>query len=86
MRIEEISEAIEVIVVFQSGKLAPVKFRWRNRIYKVERINGHWSTDVGTIRSHHYAVTTDGKRDTDVFELCYNERRHDWVLEKVSLV
>lgn len=82
MRIEEICEAVEVIAVFQAGRLAPVKFRWRNRVYKVERVNGHWATDQGATRFHHYAVMSAG---TDVFELRYNERRHDWTLEKVSL-
>jgi hypothetical protein len=83
MRIEEVREAIEVIAVFNSGKVSPIKFRWRDRVYKVQRVNGHWSTEEGTTRFHHFAVMAD--RVLDVFELQYNERRHDWTLEKVSL-
>jgi poly(3-hydroxybutyrate) depolymerase len=82
MRVEEIGEIIEVIALFHSGKLAPLKFRWRERVYRVNRIHGGWTTEEGAARLQHYAVAADGP---DVYELSYNERGHDWKIEKVSL-
>ena len=83
MRIEDIRESIEVIALFRKGELLPLRFRWKGRVYRVNRINGGWRTDEGTARFHHFAVMTGG---TDVYELSYNESTHDWKIEKVSLV
>ena len=82
MRIETIQEPVEVIVLFRDGKLSPLKFRWRERIYKISRINGGWDTEEGIVRFHHFAVVTDGP---DVFELSYNTKAHHWKIEKVSV-
>jgi hypothetical protein len=82
MRIEEIGEAVEVIALFRSGQISPIKFRWRDRVYRVSRINGGWRTEEGVSRFHHFAVQSDGP---DVFDLSYNERAHDWKVEKVSV-
>ncbi|RPH95074.1 hypothetical protein EHM69_05630 [candidate division KSB1 bacterium] len=83
MRVEEIGEAVEVIALFHSGRLSPLKFRWRENVYRVMRIQGGWTTDEGLTRYHHFAVVAEGP---DVYELSYNERGHDWRIEKVSLV
>ncbi len=82
MRIEEINESIEVIALFQRGKLSPLKFRWRDRIYRVQRINGGWASEVGEVNYHHFAVMSDSP---DVYELVYNERGHEWRVQRVSL-
>jgi hypothetical protein len=83
MRIEDISEAIEVIALFRAGRLSPIKFRWRDKVYRVNRINGNWMVEEGAVRFHHFAVMCDGP---DVYDLAYNSRSFNWKLEKVSLV
>ncbi len=82
MRIEEIAEPIEVIALFSAGKLSPIRFRWRSKVYKVLRVNGNWAVDEGAVRFHHFAVQCDGP---DVYDIAYNSRAHDWTMEKVSL-
>jgi hypothetical protein len=82
MRIEEIFEPVEVIALFRSGKLSPIRFRWRERVYRVKSVNGNWFVEEGTVRFHHFAVQCGGP---DVYDLAYNSRAHDWKLEKVSL-
>lgn len=82
MRIEEIGEAVEVIALFRGNKISPLKFRWRERVYRVSRIHGDWITEEGAARFRHFAVAADGP---DVFELSYHERAHGWRIEKVSL-
>ena len=82
MLIEEIVEPIEVIALFRQGKLSPLKFRWREQVYRVTRINGTWHRNDGHNRLFHYAVMSD---NTDVYELSYNEGSQSWRIEKVSL-
>ena len=82
MRIEEISEAVEVIAVFGSGKVSPHRFRWRGKVYRVKHVNGNWSVDEGSVRLFHFAVQCEGP---DVYDLSYNSRTHDWKIEKISV-
>jgi len=84
MRVETIQEPVEVIALFREGKLSPLRFRWRQRVYRIARINGGWDTEEGATRFHHFAVMSDD--GSDVFELSYNTRAHQWRIEKVSLV
>ncbi|MDD5088709.1 MAG: hypothetical protein PHI18_07925 [bacterium] len=81
---ETIQEPVEVIALFREGKLSPLRFRWRQRVYRVTRINGGWDTEEGATRYHHFAVMSESGGD-DVFELSYNARAHHWRIEKVSL-
>lgn len=82
MRLEEIHDPVEVIALFRRGKLSPLKFRWKERVFSVKCVNGGWNTSEGAVRFHHFAVMTEGP---DVYELSYNERSQEWMLEKVSM-
>ncbi|MGB2824946.1 MAG: hypothetical protein WBF17_28505 [Phycisphaerae bacterium] len=42
MKVEEIGEPIRVLVVFSGGGAEPMRFRWQQRTYKIDRINAHW--------------------------------------------
>ncbi|MFH0881560.1 MAG: hypothetical protein V2A56_01100 [bacterium] len=83
MRYEDIGDRIEMIALFRDGRIRPLKFRWRNRVHKVERVNGEWATDQGQTRLYHYSVMTSGP---DVYELTYNSDSRGWVLARVCLV
>ena len=82
MFLQDINEPVEVIALFRQGKLAPLKFRWRERVYRVNRINGSWNRQEGRSRLFHFAVMSDS---TDIYELSYNESSQNWRIEKVSL-
>jgi len=82
MRFEDIRDPIEVIVVFREGKMRPLKFRWRDRVYKVERINGGWVSDEGRNRLYHYSVMGEGP---DVYEISYNPERFSWLIDRVCM-
>ncbi len=82
MRFEDIADPIEVIALFRGGKMRPLKFRWRNREYKVERVNGGWMTDEGRCRFYHYSVMSDGP---DVYEISYNSEKFHWLIDRVCL-
>jgi len=82
MRFEDINDPIEVIAVFRQGKLRPLKFRWRDRVYKIERVNGGWVTDEGKNRLYHYSVSANSP---DVYEISYNSDRFAWNIDRVCL-
>ena len=83
MRYEEIGDRLEVIALFRDGRIHPLKFRWRDRVYRVERVNGEWTSDEGQTRFLHYSVMTSGP---DVYEIAYNSETHGWRLMRVCLV
>ncbi len=83
MRYEEIGDPIEVITLFRSGKIQPLKFRWKERVYRVERVNGEWLSEEGQTRFHHFSVMTSGP---DVYEMTMNTASRVWMLSRVCLV
>ena len=82
MRVEPIGESIDVIAHFTAGRITPVKLTWRERVHKVSKVNGCWTSEEGTVRISHFAVTFEG---SEVYELTYRERTHAWRIERVSL-
>ncbi len=83
MRYEEIGDKVEVIALFRDGRIHPLKFRWRDRVYRVERTNGEWASDEGQTRFHHFSVMTTGP---DVYEITYNTQTRGWRLSRVCMV
>jgi hypothetical protein len=81
-KIEDIGDAVEVVVWFKAGRIMPLRFRWRGRTYKVREVTGDWQSEIGNTQFHHYAVQSDSP---DVFELSYNEHAYTWKLEKVAI-
>ena len=75
-----IDEEIRVGVAFDSRKVFPVWFLWRDRYYKVKAVNFSWNSAEGTAKLHHYAVT-DG---VNTYELCFNSRTLEWRLGKIT--
>ncbi len=84
MRYEEIGDPIEVITLFREGKMRPLKFRWKNDVFRIDRINGGWISDEGYNRRRHYAVCAN--ESPDVYELSYSIETMNWELTRVCLV
>lgn len=79
---EELDEPIAVLVLFEDGQLRPLRFRWNNRTYRIDRITGHWIVHEGQNRHHHYAALCEG---SDVFELCYDPKHTAWWLRGICV-
>jgi hypothetical protein len=79
---EDVYEPVDVIAVFQNGKMQPLRFKWNERVYKVTKVNGEWVSDEGSNRFYHYSVMVGGP---DCFELCYDSRNMNWELARVCL-
>jgi hypothetical protein len=80
---EEINEAIEVISYFKAGKLKPLRFRWKERVYKVRKINGVWVDKEGYNKQHHYSIIADS---TDYFELRFNTDNMVWTIGRIYMI
>ncbi len=77
--ITEIGESVRVMAVFESG-IRPVKFRWRENVYRVSEVTYSWQSTRGSERIIHFSVT-DG---TALFELSYNRSTMEWRLERLE--
>jgi hypothetical protein len=80
--IEKIQEPIEVLTKFVDGKIQPMRFRWRGRVFTVSEIAGLWDKRVGEHRAHFFSV---GVGTRDYYELCYQTRSSQWTLENIYL-
>jgi hypothetical protein len=77
---QEINQPIEVVVIFQRGKMIPVRFRWNGRMIKIAKITGWWRTNQGEFRIRHYAVIDE---NSQFCQLSYRERTAEWFLNKI---
>ncbi|MFQ6114804.1 MAG: hypothetical protein ACE5NG_12110 [bacterium] len=82
MPYEEIFDPIEVITFFEHGKLHPLRFKWKGKVYKITRVNGFWSVQEGLSRQYHFSVTADSP---DCFELIFDTADFNWQLARVCL-
>jgi len=82
MRPESINEQIEIIAYFTSGKLKPLRIRWKNKVYRVREVCSLWTEDHGQEQKTHVTVqvTTD-----DYMELLYDNATFKWKLIRVYL-
>ncbi len=80
--IEKIQEPIEVLTKFVDGKIQPMRFRWRGRVFTVSEITGLWDKRVGDHRAHFFSV---GVGTRDYYEICYQARTSQWTLENIYL-
>lgn len=76
----KIDERIRVGAAFDSGNIKPMWFRWKDRYYKVKDIAYSWNTTNGEGKERHFTVS-DGM---NLFELCFNSRTMEWILDKVA--
>ena len=75
-----LDELVDVIAVFEQGSLKPARFRWNGKTHKIARITGIWRSHQGEDRERHFACVDT---DDNVFQLTYNDRRTDWVIDKI---
>ena len=79
---EDIYEEIEVISLFTDGKIRPLRFKWNERIYKINTINGHWINSQGYTKQHHFSVIAD---NSDYFEIMMDTSNFEWQIARVCL-
>lgn len=79
---QDLNDTIDVVTVFQEGRMAPVKFRWGGRTYPVTRVAYRWITRQGAYPIHHFSVATP---DGQLCELALNTQSMQWSLLRVQM-
>jgi len=82
MPYEEIDNPIEIITFFEHGKLHPLRFKWKGKVYKISRVNSSWIIRQGVERSFHFSVDAG---TSDCFEIVFNVSDLNWRLARVYL-
>ncbi len=80
--IEKVQEAVEVLSKFEEGRIQPMRFRWRGRVFTVSEVTGSWVQRVGDHQEHFFSV---GVGTQDYYELRYRPRLSKWTLENIYL-
>lgn len=83
--IETINEPIDVITLFErkGRKVSPLRFRWKNHAYHISRVVSDWTTQEGMFQKFFFSVMV--KNGADCFEMSYDTRLQQWVLNRVYL-
>jgi hypothetical protein len=75
---EEILETVEMVSHFRNGSVIPCRFRWRNRVYSITRVNLCWESRPGVYKRYHFMVRT---RSGDVYEMHFDTENLRWILD-----
>lgn len=78
----ELLDPIEVIALFRCGKVEPIKFRWRERVYRVIKVNGIWKEKDGDSINTYFSIYCDG---SEVYEISFNNESQAWRMERLRL-
>jgi hypothetical protein len=69
-------EPVDVIVHFHNLEIEIIKFKWNNRVYKVDQITNKWKIPNGTgFKIHFIAICKD---DEMICELSFNPTDMKW--------
>ncbi len=77
--VERVSEPIRVLASFSESAIKIHFFHWRERIYKIERMNLFHIERNGDTKLYRFAVSVKGNS----YELSYNPINLEWRLEEV---
>ncbi len=79
MEIVKINEPIRVLAAFARGGIQPLRFKWENRSYTIERINGEWLDRADEADAWHFSVQVG----TTTYFLHYASRDLQWWLDEL---
>ena len=78
---ETVNEPIEVVVRFGLKAISPFLFRWRNKIYRVKKVNLTHLGKVGEEKWYYFSVSDDA----NYFKLAFNSATLKWYLDELYL-
>ena len=81
VKIEEISEPIRVLADCSGGEVTPVRFRWGERTYVIDAVNGRWTDRNGDGLALHYSVQVGD----ETYYLHFAGSDVQWWLDRVVL-
>jgi hypothetical protein len=79
---QDVEEPIDVIAVFEKSRMRPLRFKWKDKVYKIAKITGVWQSEVGRYKFRHFAVVDEC---SNFFELSFDQHDTNWTLCKLSV-
>jgi len=76
---ETLNHPVDVLSVVLEGRLRPLRFRWKGKVIRIQRVTGQWSRREGSHRLAYFSVEGAGE---ETYELCYDPRGPSWTLCK----
>jgi hypothetical protein len=77
--LEKLNEPIEALVQFNKNKVEPTYFRWRQKTYKVEKINLVHKERDGNDKIYYFSVSDNA----NYFRLAFFTRDLSWRIEEL---
>jgi len=77
-----INEKVEAGAVFTGQKIKPKWFIWNKRKIDIEETTYTWRSNDGSAELLHFSVRTN---NGNYYELSYNKKTLQWVLEKTEV-
>ncbi|HNT33757.1 MAG TPA: hypothetical protein PKH07_02040 [bacterium] len=78
---QALHEPIEVLTKFQHGQIVPLRIRWNDRVYNVEKITGNWFHRDGDFKEYFFAALVTGNR---LVEIHLDTRDMRWTLDRID--
>lgn len=75
---ESLNDPIDVLTVFEEGKLEPLRFRWKGKVIRIGKVTGRWSRREGQTQLRYFSV----EAGSETYELCYDPRVPRWFLSR----
>jgi len=76
-----IEEPIDVITKFQHGEIVPMRIKWGERVYNVQKITSRWFFREGDFKEYFFALIVTGDRQ---MEIHLDTRDMSWELNKIE--
>ena len=77
MSFEKINEPIEMIAHFDGKGIFPLRFKWRDEVFKIHKMVHRWEDEQDHIKIVHFSVRT---KNEDLFDLTLNSYTFIWTL------
>ena len=75
----ELNERIEVLAWFKNGRIHPRIFIWKNKTYKIKKINYNWQERHGKETISLFSISTG----VDLYQISFSNTTYGWRLEKL---
>jgi hypothetical protein len=76
---EKVNEKIKVLVEFDGSKVMPKIFKWRNKIYRIEKLNMVHKERDGNDKIYYFSVSDN----VNFFRLAFFTTDLSWKIEEL---
>jgi hypothetical protein len=77
--LEKLNDKIDVIVSFKESKVLPEFFKWKNKIYRIEKLNLVHKERDGNDKIYYFSVSDNA----NYFRLAFFTRDLSWRLQEL---